>query len=119
MVYGDIKAGMILPPWKKFLGSLLYFVIVRSDHNEVVRINLSFKPILIDLEVERLSSFPSPVAEGRRKTHKKDVKIHLQKYWSPLFGHMFSICLLSDCLCGDPYESLYMSGIDTWEKHDT
>jgi hypothetical protein len=114
-VYGDIKAGMILPSWKKFLCSLLYFVIARSDHNEVVvRINLSFKPILIDLEVERLSSFPSsPVAEGRRKTHKKDVKIHLQKYWSPHFGHMFSICLLSDCLCGDPYGSLYMFGIDT------
>jgi hypothetical protein len=54
-LYGDIKAGMILLSWNTFLYSFLCFVKVRSDHNEVlVRINLSFKPISIDVEVGRL-----------------------------------------------------------------
>ena len=31
---GDIKAEMVLPPWNNFLRSLLYFIVVRSDHDE-------------------------------------------------------------------------------------
>jgi hypothetical protein len=39
---GGIKAGMMLPSWNKFLQSLLYFSVVRFDHNKgLVRINLS------------------------------------------------------------------------------
>ena len=36
----DIKAKMVSPPWNNFLRSLLYFVVVRSRHDEgLERIN--------------------------------------------------------------------------------
>ena len=31
---GDIKAEMVSPPWNNFLRSLLYFIVVRSNHDE-------------------------------------------------------------------------------------
>jgi hypothetical protein len=51
----DIKAGMMLTSWNKFLRSLLLFLVVRSDHNEgLVRINLPLKSISVGFEFGRL-----------------------------------------------------------------
>jgi hypothetical protein len=51
----DNKVGMMLLLWNKFLSSILYFVMVRSNYNEgIVRINLSLKPISIGFELKRL-----------------------------------------------------------------
>jgi hypothetical protein len=52
---GNIKVGMMLLLWNKFLRSLIYFVVVRSDHNKrLVRINLPLKPISIGFDLGRL-----------------------------------------------------------------
>jgi hypothetical protein len=51
----DNKVGMMLLLWNKFVSSILYFVMVRSNYNEgIVRINLSLKPISIGFELKRL-----------------------------------------------------------------
>jgi hypothetical protein len=51
----DNKVWMMLLLWNKFLSSILYFVMVRSNYNEgIVRINLSLKPISIGFELKRL-----------------------------------------------------------------
>jgi hypothetical protein len=106
----DIKVRMMLLSWNKYLWSLLHFVVVRSDHNEgLVRINLPLKLILIGFELGRLRSVFLHLRwykeeEGKHKKEEDD-QFHLQECWSPLFGHMFSVCLLRVCLCGHSYES--------------
>jgi hypothetical protein len=65
---GNIKAGMMLSSWNKFLRSLLYFVVVRPDNNEgLVRINLPLKLISIGFELVRLRLVFLLLTEVRRR----------------------------------------------------
>ncbi|RCV45773.1 hypothetical protein SETIT_9G480000v2 [Setaria italica] len=96
---------MMLPSWNNFLQPLLHFVVVRSNHDErLVRIILPIELMLISLEEE----------ERRKKEEEDFARSSLQGCWSSLFGCLFSACLLSVCLCGLLYESLYRFEIEIW-----
>nr|TKV97272.1 hypothetical protein SEVIR_9G483500v2 [Setaria viridis] len=99
---------MMLPSWNNFLHPLLHFVVVRSNHDErLVRIILPIELMLISLGLKE--------EEERRKKEEEDfARSSLQGCWSSLFGCLFSACLLSVCLCGLLYESLYRFEIEIW-----
>ena len=112
---------MVPPSWNNFLRPLLCFVVVRSNHGErLVRISLSPKLMSISLGSDRLGlvSFLhwwQKEEEERRKKEEEDcARPNLQGCWSPFFGRLFSVCLLSVCLCGFLFDFLHMFGIEIW-----
>ncbi|KAG2562479.1 hypothetical protein PVAP13_8KG234700 [Panicum virgatum] len=105
--------------WNSFLRPLLRFVMVRSNHGErFVRISLSLELMSISLGLDRLGSISllhrwQKEQEERRKKEEEDcTRSSLQGCWSPFFGHLFSACLLSVCLCGLLFNFLHRFGIE-------
>ena len=53
--------------------------------------------------------------EERRKKKEEDcARSSLHGCWSPFFGHLFSACLLSVCLCDLLFDFLHRFGIEVW-----
>jgi hypothetical protein len=93
---------MMFPLWNKFLQSLLYFVVVMSDHNEgLARINLpqaNFDCFLV-WKIEISFSSYLLVKGRRKKTQKRRRSLILSIGMLHVsFGHMFSACSLIVCL---------------------
>ncbi|KAG2585277.1 hypothetical protein PVAP13_6KG209012 [Panicum virgatum] len=100
---------MMPPSWNNFLGSLLRFVVVRSNHNE--GLGRICRSVFLFLRWQKEE-------DGRHK--KEEVSpLRLQECWPPFVGLLFSsllpsVCLytLSVCLCSLLYEASYRSGVE-------
>ena len=112
---------MVPSSWNNFLRPLLRFAVVISNYDEgLVRISLSSKLMSIGFGSDRLGSV-SPLhrwqkeeEERRKKKEENYVRSNLQECWSPFFGRLFSVCLLSVCLCGFLFDFLHIFGIEIW-----
>ena len=107
--------------WNNFLRPLLCFIVVRSNHGEgFVRISLSPELMSISLGSDRLTSvsllhrWQKDEEERRKKKEEDCARSNLQGCWSSFFGHLFSACLLSVCLCDLLFDFLHRFGIEVW-----
>jgi hypothetical protein len=109
---GDTEEGMVPSSWNNFLWPLLRFVVVRSNHGErLVRLSLSSDRLG---SVSLLHRWQKEEEERPMKEEEDCARSNLQGCWSSFFGHLFSACLLSVCLCGLLFDFLHRFGIEIW-----